>query len=158
MYADFEIGFDERVMYTNTIVGGTTLMSVRSTMHREATADEMPPGDPAWRLKVIPRADGNGLDVMQLIDVTNTTTDVVVHVCRAGDGVVQFNPRRLRPVGLHAARVLRRLLHRAGHDRELGRDRQGFLGGLICVPGARRARQAALSMTARNRSSSSWVL
>ena len=92
VYADFEIAFDERVMYTNTFVGGTTLMSVRSTMYREATADEMPPGDPAWRLKVIPRADGNGLDVMQLIDVTDATTDQVVHVCRAGDGVVQFNP------------------------------------------------------------------
>ena len=92
VYADFEIGFAERVMYTNTIVGGTTLMSLRSTMHREATEDEMPSGDPVWRLKVIPRVDGNGLDVMQLIDLTRTTTDQVVHVRRAGDGVVQFNP------------------------------------------------------------------
>ena len=68
------IGFAERVMYTNTIVGGTTLMSIRSTMDREATEDEMPTSDPAWRLKVIPRVDGTGLDVMQLIDLTNTTT------------------------------------------------------------------------------------
>ena len=92
VYADFEIGFAERVMYTNTIVGGTTLMSLRSTMHREATEDEMPSDDPIWRLKVIPSVDGNGLDVMQLIDLTRTTTDQVVHVRRAGDGVVQFNP------------------------------------------------------------------
>jgi acetoacetate decarboxylase len=92
VHADFEIGFDERVMYTNTMVGGTTLMSIRSTMDREATEEEMPSGDPAWRLKVIPRVDGNGLDVMQLIDLTDTTTDQVVHVRRAGHGVVQFNP------------------------------------------------------------------
>jgi acetoacetate decarboxylase len=61
-------------------------------MHREATADEMPAGDPMWRLKVIPRVDGAGLDVMQLIDLATTTTDQVIHVCRSGDGVVQFNP------------------------------------------------------------------
>ena len=92
VHADFEIGFAERVMYTNTFVSGTMLMGVRSTMHRPADADEMPSGNPAWRIKAIPRADGNGVDVLQLIDVTNTTTDQVIHVCRAGDGVVQFNP------------------------------------------------------------------
>jgi len=92
VHADFEIGFAERVMYTNTIVGGTTLMSIRSTMDREVTEAEMPASDPAWRLKVIPRVDGKGLDVMQLIDLTTTTSDQVVHVRRAGDGVVQFNP------------------------------------------------------------------
>ena len=91
VHADFEIGFAERVMYTNTMVGGTTLMSIRSTMDREATEAEMPTSEPVWRLKVIPRVDGNGLDVMQLIDLTGTTTDQVVHVRRAGDGVVQFN-------------------------------------------------------------------
>ena len=29
---------------------------------------------------------------MQLIDASNVTTDVTVHVARSGDGVVQFNP------------------------------------------------------------------
>lgn len=92
VHADFEIGFAERVMYTNTLVGGATVMSIRSTMDRDVTEADMPSGDPAWRLKVIPRVDGSGLDVMQLIDLATTTTDQVVHVRRAGDGVVQFNP------------------------------------------------------------------
>ncbi len=92
VWADFEIGFAERVMYTNTYLAGTSIMSVRSTMHREATPDEIPASDHAWRLKVIPRADGNGVDVMQLIEGANVASDRVIHVCRAGDGVVQFNP------------------------------------------------------------------
>lgn len=92
VWADFEIGFAERVMYTNTNVAGTSLMSIRTTMHREAAADEMPTSDHAWRLKVLPRADGNGVDVMQLIDGAKATSDEVIHVQRAGDGVVQFNP------------------------------------------------------------------
>lgn len=92
VWADFEIGFAERVMYMNTFVAGTSLMSVRSTMHREATPDEMPTSEHNWRLKVIPRADGNGVDVMQIIDGANVASDRIIHVCRGGDGVVQFNP------------------------------------------------------------------
>jgi acetoacetate decarboxylase len=29
---------------------------------------------------------------MQLVELSKTTTDVTVHMCRAGEGVVQFNP------------------------------------------------------------------
>ena len=58
---------------------------------------------PSWRLKVVPRADGQGVDVMQIIDVSRVTSDVVVHVCRSGDGVVQFNPAPIyESVGLSA--------------------------------------------------------
>lgn len=92
VHADFEVGFAERVMYTNTFAGGTMLMGIRSTMHLEASVDDMPASTPAWRIKAIPRVDGDGMDVLQLIDVSSTATDQVVHVCHAGDGVVQFNP------------------------------------------------------------------
>lgn len=91
VFADVEVGMDERVMYTQTLMAGTSALSIRSTMHREATIDEMPRLQPSWRLKVIPKADGNGVDVMQIIDVSKVTSDVAVHVCRAGDGVVEFN-------------------------------------------------------------------
>ena len=88
--ADLDVGMDERVMYTLTHMAGTSVLSVRSTMHREATVDEMPVLKPSWRLKVIPRADGRGAEVMQIIDVSRVATDITVHVCRAGDGVVEF--------------------------------------------------------------------
>ena len=92
VFADMEVSRDERVMYTDTRLAGTSVLSVRTTMHRDATTDELPKLQPSWRLKVIPRADGQGVDVMQLIDGSEVTSDVTVHVVQAGNGVVQFNP------------------------------------------------------------------
>jgi acetoacetate decarboxylase len=90
--ADIKVGMDERVMFTDTCLAGASVLSIRSTMHREATIEDLPVLQPAWRLKVIPRADGPGTEVMQLIDVSDVTTDVTVHVCRAGDGVIECRP------------------------------------------------------------------
>ncbi len=92
VFADVRVKMDERVMYTDTFLAGTSIMSVRSTMERQAAPEELPNLLPSWRLKVIPRADGKGADVMQIIELSKTTTDVTVHICRAGEGVVQFNP------------------------------------------------------------------
>ncbi|MBK36820.1 MAG: hypothetical protein CME26_14995 [Gemmatimonadetes bacterium] len=92
VFAEMDVRMEERVMVTDTHVAGTSVLSVRSTMHREASPEEVPSLQPAYRLKVIPRADGQGADVMQVVDVSGVTTDVTVHVCRSGDGVVQFNP------------------------------------------------------------------
>lgn len=90
--AEITTGMDERVMFTDTRLAGASVLSIRSTMHREASIEEMPVLLPAWRLKVIPRADGRGADVMQLIDVSDVTTDVEIHACRAGDGVIECRP------------------------------------------------------------------
>ena len=92
VYADVNVGMAERVMHTEANLSGTAVMSVRSTMLRDASVDDMPPLQPVWMLKVIPRADGKGVDVMQLVDNSNVSSDVTVHICMAGDGVVQFNP------------------------------------------------------------------
>jgi len=90
VYAELNVTMDERVMVTETRLAGTSVLSLRSTMHRPATVDEMPALQPSWRLKVIPRADGQGTDVMQVIDAGQVVTDTKVHECRAGDGVVEF--------------------------------------------------------------------
>lgn len=90
--ADVSVDFDERVMFTRTTLAEASVFSIRSSLHMAASVDDIPSLLPSWRLKVIPRADGNGHDVMQLIDTSSTTTDVNVHECRSGDGVVQFDP------------------------------------------------------------------
>ena len=54
--------------------------------------EDMPVLQPSWRLKVIPRADGQGCDVMKLIDGSKCTRDVTVHVVRGGEGIVDFHP------------------------------------------------------------------
>jgi len=92
VYADMSVRMEERVMVTDTHVGGGNAMSIRSTMQRQASADDVPQLTPSWRLKVIPKADGTGPEVMQIIDAGKATSDVTVHICRAGDGVVQFEP------------------------------------------------------------------
>jgi len=92
VFADVKVEMDERVMHTDTLLAGTSIMSVRSTMEQPAAPEDLPNLLPSWRLKVIPRADGKGADVMQIIELSKTTTDVKVHQCRAGNGIVQFNP------------------------------------------------------------------
>ncbi len=109
VHAGITVSMDERVMCTDTVVGGASVMSLRSTMHREARPEDVPPTGPNWRLKVIPRADGRGPEVMQVIDTDGATTDRQVHLCRAGDGVVQFNPSAVfdlsdfAPLSFHGA-------------------------------------------------------
>jgi len=92
VFADLKVGLDERVMYTHTRLAGANVLGIRSTMQRDATVEDMPVLKPSWRLKVIPRADGQGCDVMQVIDGSKCTRDVTVHIVRAGEGVVEFQP------------------------------------------------------------------
>ena len=91
VFAEVKVAMDERVMTTDTHLAGTSVLSLRSTMHRVAEISELPKLTPSWRLKVIPRADGTGPEVMQLIDGSDTTTDINVHVCCSGDGTVEFH-------------------------------------------------------------------
>jgi hypothetical protein len=94
--AKIEVGLEERVMYSHTRLAGANVLSVRSTMHEAAEPAEMPVLAPSWRLKVLPRADGPGAEVMQLIDGAVDPSGLSeghtqVHICRKGSGVVQFD-------------------------------------------------------------------
>ena len=92
VWADMRVEQAERVMATTASVGGVDIASVRSTAHRPCDPGDLPTLTPMWRLKVIPRADGNGLDVLQLVSGGRPGADTVVHASRAGDGVVEFRP------------------------------------------------------------------
>jgi acetoacetate decarboxylase len=64
----------------------------------------MPALTPAWRLKVIPRADGPGPAIKQLIDCARTFQDQVVHFFARGKGTLTLaasplvDLTRLQPV------------------------------------------------------------
>ncbi len=90
--AEISVTMDERVMSTEIRLAGAVVLGLRSTMQYTATASDLPSLPHAWRLKAIPRADGRGLDVLQLIDCVNATSDVTTHVVCRGDGVVEFAP------------------------------------------------------------------
>jgi acetoacetate decarboxylase len=92
VFADIDIGMDERVMYTDTCIAKSSILSIRSTMHKKVEMSDIPDLQPSWRLKVIPKVDGKGVDVMQIIDGSKVATDVSVRVSRKGDGVVEFSP------------------------------------------------------------------
>ena len=51
VFAEMTVAVDERVMYTDTRLAGTSALSIRSTMHRAATLDDFPKLSPSWRLK-----------------------------------------------------------------------------------------------------------
>ena len=92
VYADIEVSMDERVMFTKTMIAGSCILGIRSTMNQSTYISDIPETKPSWRLKVIPRVDGKGVDVMQLIDGSKVTNDVSIKVCRKGDGIVEFAP------------------------------------------------------------------
>lgn len=93
--AEIDVRMDERVMLTDVRLAGVSVLAIRSTMHRPATSAELPSLAPAWRLKAIPRADGQGCDVLQLIDAAPAASEVTTHIARSGEGVVQFAPSPL---------------------------------------------------------------
>ena len=92
VWADMRVEQVERVMATTASVGGTDIAAVRSTAHRPCDPANLPQLVPMWRIKVIPRADGNGLDVLQLVSGGSPRTDTVIHISHAGDGTVEFHP------------------------------------------------------------------
>lgn len=91
IYAELDHQVDQAATSTSTRIDGTSLFDVRSTMKREAGVSELPNLEPTWRLKAIPRADGQGLDVLQLIGASNIVSDVTTHDVRVGDGEVTFH-------------------------------------------------------------------
>ncbi|MEX1229266.1 MAG: acetoacetate decarboxylase family protein [Planctomycetaceae bacterium] len=90
--AEIAVTMDERVMSTEVRLAGAVVMAIRSTMQLPAMSADLPAMEHAWRIKAIPRADGKGLDVLQLIDCAHATSDVTTHIIRKGDGVIEFAP------------------------------------------------------------------
>ena len=89
--AEVLVSMDGDDMETDTRLGGMSAFCIRSSMDREASEADFPDLSPSWRLKVIPRADGQGADVCQLIDGAPAMQEVTVHERRLGKGEVEFH-------------------------------------------------------------------
>ncbi len=88
--ADVEIGGTQEQISTVAGTDGTNEISIQSRAPDPAAMEELPDLSPSWRLKVIPRADGPGPAIKQLIDGSTATTDLQVAWCRRGEGTVRF--------------------------------------------------------------------
>jgi len=91
VYANINVGMDERLMYTNTVLANQSIMNIRSSMDKKIKINELPKSGHSWRLKVIPGAEEKTIDVMQLIDGENVQSDQNINIIQSGNGVVEFN-------------------------------------------------------------------
>jgi acetoacetate decarboxylase len=95
VYAKLKIRQAERSMLTETFLSGVPVLQIDLSMTETAQVNAMPPLTPAWRLKVIPKADGPGPALKQLIDCSETTQHLKVHFMAKGAGRVVFGPSSL---------------------------------------------------------------
>ena len=90
VYAEMKVTHADRAMVTETSYGGGQLLTIRTRMETDAHHVATPALTPAWRLKIIPRADGPGPALKQLIDCTETTRDLEVHAFAQGKGTIEL--------------------------------------------------------------------
>lgn len=81
IYADLSVRTAGRAVLTEASLGGVTVFGLSAAMGETCSADALPNLTPAWRLKIIPRADGPGPAIKQLVDCSSTMRDQVIHYC-----------------------------------------------------------------------------
>ena len=90
VYASVEIRLDGPTMRTVASMGGIPVLTVASTLDEPVPPEDIPSTAPDWRLKVIPRADGPGPALKQLIDASGANADVTVGASFRGRGTVSL--------------------------------------------------------------------
>jgi acetoacetate decarboxylase len=88
IFASLSVKKVERSMLTEASMGALPLLRLSTITEQVVPSSVMPALTPSWRLKVIPRADGPGPAIKQLIDCAHTTQDHVVHFFARGKGTL----------------------------------------------------------------------
>jgi acetoacetate decarboxylase len=92
VFATMEISCSGGTMVTKGSIGSEPEIVTRSTTPIAAAASDVPSLAPSWQLKLIPRADGPGPALKQLIDGATASQDFAVHTCSRGQGTVELAP------------------------------------------------------------------
>ncbi|MBI3942278.1 MAG: acetoacetate decarboxylase family protein [Chloroflexi bacterium] len=87
-YAQVTWETHQNLVVCSTVKDGVTIMTMTTDLGEPAQPEELPPLLPSYRLKVIPKADGPGAAIKQL--VTAAPVDVVVHLRHRCTGTVAF--------------------------------------------------------------------
>jgi acetoacetate decarboxylase len=90
IFAQMNVRQIQRSMLTEASMGGVPVFRLSTITPQIVPNDSMPDTSPAWQLKIIPRADGPGPAIKQLIDMTNVTRDMVVHSLARGEGKLEL--------------------------------------------------------------------
>jgi acetoacetate decarboxylase len=90
IFAQVQIQNVGPTLRTESSLAGVPVLQISSTMHQESSQQGMPALVPAWRLKMIPRADGPGPAIKQLIDCAKVTRDLEIHFQAKGQGRISL--------------------------------------------------------------------
>ncbi len=92
IFAELSVTNIDRSMLTQASMGGIPVLRLSTVIEQVVPSETMRQISltPAWRLKIIPRADGPGPAIKQLIDCTKVFRDQVVHFSARGKGTVTF--------------------------------------------------------------------
>ena len=85
-----EVSFEQRhnLLLSRTVKDGVPILTISSELGVPTTPDALIPMFPSYRLKIIPRADGPGAAIKQL--VTASPIDATTHLLYQGCGTVTF--------------------------------------------------------------------
>jgi len=95
IFAEVDVQFAEGTMLTRASMAGIPVVTISSTMTTPVSEADLPVLAPAWQLKLIPRADGPGPAIKQLIDAAGAAIDFECLVAFRGRGSVHFEPSPL---------------------------------------------------------------
>lgn len=99
-FAEVQFEQHDNLLVCRTIRAGEAIMTITSELGTHASPDALIPMFPSYRLKLVPRADGPGAAIKQI--VTAAPQDVQSHLLYQGTGSVQFGATAhsdLRPFG-----------------------------------------------------------
>ena len=101
IFATLSVRKVEQSMLTMASIGTDPVLRLNTVTEQNAPNTAMPALTPAWRLKIIPRADGPGPAIKQLIDCSRATQDLAVHSFARGKGsltLLSSHPVDLSPL------------------------------------------------------------
>lgn len=128
IYSGMEVKHVDRAMVTTARLADLPVMTVAGTMEEQCASADLPGLTPAWRLKVIPRADGPGPALKQLIDAGPAMQDLQVHAVFRGKGTVRFEPNPLCDLTSFEPRSYRDSFHmEASYTETYGRIAHDYL-------------------------------
>lgn len=87
-YAQVTFETKGNLIYCQTVKDGVPIMTITSDITQKADPSEVIPAFPSYRLKMIPRAEGPGAAIKQI--VTASPADVQSQLLMKGNGMVTF--------------------------------------------------------------------
>ena len=118
VYASLDIRFEGPTMRTVASMGGIPVITIASTLEVPVLPEAIPSLAPDWRLKVIPRADGPGPAIKQLVDASGANQDVTVSASFSGRGTVALGASPLSDFSTLAPHAIRGAFYAESSFRE----------------------------------------